>query len=270
MRLVRWLAEWGEFAGKPVVDRIWQVQNKFPAMTHLKPFLAVIGVAAIGASAASAALVINPGFETLESTLGRPSSYGDWGDNVSQIVSAENGVTPRDGSRMLKFIATGPDGPDVGTGGSVYQLLDLSSIAASIASGQALVTASAFFNRAFAGAETDTQFVVSLTAYAGSPAGFPAFPAPLATMTVSLFSDGDALTWELLETSLLLPTDTTYVSLLLAAVENVVNETASPEFDGHYADSVVGIGQIPEPSGWLLVVSGAAIGLMRRGRGRVG
>jgi hypothetical protein len=224
-----------------------------------------------GLSAISAALVTNPGFETPESTLGRPSSYGDWGDNVSQIVSAENGVTPHNGSSMLKFIATGTGGPDVGAGSSVYQLLDLGSIAASIASGQALVTASAFFNRAFAGVETDTQFTLSLSAYDGSPAGFPAFPAPLVTATVSFFSDGDALTWEQLETSLLLPTNTTYVSLLLAAVENVVNQSASSEFDGHYADSAVGIGQIPEPSGWLLVVSGAAFaGLMRRSRRSIG
>ena len=236
-----------------------------------KMYLSTGMLAFIGASAASATLVINPGFETLESTLGRPSSYGDWGDNVSQIVTAENGVTPHDGSRMLKFIATGPAGPDVGGGSSVYQLLDLSSFAAAIASGQAQVTASAFFNRAFAGVETDTQFVIGLTAYSGSPAAFPGFPTPLATATVSLFSDGDALTWEMLETSLLLPTDTTYVALLLAAAENVVNQNTSPEFDGHYADAVVGVSQIPEPSSGLLIVAGSAlIGLMRRSRRRNG
>ncbi len=156
MRSMYWLAEWSEFSGKLVSCCTRQVQGDFFSMTQLKPLLAVLGVAAGGLYTSSAALVTNPGFETPESTLGRPSSYGDWGDNVSQIVSAENGVTPHNGSKMLKFIATGPGGPDVGTASSVYQLLDLSSIAASIASGQALVTASAFFNRAFAGVETDT------------------------------------------------------------------------------------------------------------------
>ena len=267
MRDVRSLAEWLKFTG----DCLRQLQSNLPALTQCTPVLATLVGMVIGSAAATAALVTNPGFETPESTLGRPSSYGDWGDNVSQIVPAENGVTPHEGSRMLKFIATGPGGPDVGTGGTVYQLLDLSGFAAAIASGQAQVTASAFFNRAFAGVVTDTQFMIGLSAYAGSPAAFPGFPVPLATVTVSLFSDGDALTWELVETSLLLPVGTTYVSLMVAAVENVVNESASPEFDGHYADAAVGIGQIPEPSACLLLVSGAAIvGLMRRARLRNG
>lgn len=38
--------------------------------------------------------------------------------------------------------------------------------------------------------------------------------------------------------SFLLPPLTTYIAVGLASVENVVNDSVDPEFDGHYADNV--------------------------------
>ena len=52
-------------------------------------------------------IIVNPDFESGVPVEGNPSGYGFWsGDFVSAFVSAENGITPISGSRMLHFIYT--------------------------------------------------------------------------------------------------------------------------------------------------------------------
>jgi hypothetical protein len=186
-------------------------------------------------------LVVNGGFETVYDTNGpRPTGYGYWQGNISKIVPASQGITPFQGSQMLNFIYTTEAGPGGSVNSEVWQIIDINSIGAQTSAGQALVSASFRFNRVDGDAQTDTEFGISLYAYAGDPCSFPSQyeSSELAARMTSAFSDGDPNTWELATIDLVLPTNTDFFVIEVAASENIFNDGGDPEFDGHYADAV--------------------------------
>jgi hypothetical protein len=227
----------------------------------------VVAIFACAGAASAANLVMNPGFETLESYIGPwPDPPGVWKGDISQGVSAENGVTPIGGG-MLKFVNTrwGLNYPN-GVSGDLLQLIDLAPFASHIASGQAKVRYAAQFNRvADGGAGTvDTSFSVRLFAKNGN---LPAFTdnvgLALAFNEATLLTDNDVGTWQQAGGTLAIPTNATYLAIMLRATENVVNDVAN-EFAGHYADEVV-VEFVPEPGTGVL--AGAAL-LLTAGRRR--
>ena len=208
----------------------------------------VISFAQVGQAAN---LITNPSFETYENTSifgypGVPSVFGDWGGDPSEIVGPEDGISPYDGNLMLRFIYTGNDPDILLTTSQVWQLIDVSSYAADIASGNAAVSASAWFNRVEGDAKTDTIF--SFTVYAfDSTSGTWLQHNNAGTMNgstgASVNTDADVDTWE--EASLdswTIPSgtngDTDTLMFRLVASENIENDGTHPEFDGHYADMV--------------------------------
>ena len=61
--------------------------------------VAVFGLLQLAGPAISATVTVaNPSFETVEPIQGYPSTFGDWGVDLSQIVTAQNGITPFDGT----------------------------------------------------------------------------------------------------------------------------------------------------------------------------
>ncbi|UCE98697.1 MAG: LamG domain-containing protein [Planctomycetota bacterium] len=191
-------------------------------------------------------LVVNPGFETPETTGGGwPSTYGDWNGDYSSIVGASAGIIPLEGSKMLKFLGSSHGG----SGGSanscqVFQIINVSSYAQEISVGKVSVAASAYFNRIAGDSQTDTKFYVSIFAYAGEPSSFPwqweTSPdgGKLARADGFVYSDGDPATWEQGQTQLALPTNTDFVIIGVNANEDIYNDYSLPEFDGHFADDV--------------------------------
>jgi hypothetical protein len=224
---------------------------------------AAFGVLQTAGPALSAPVTVtNPSFETAEAVGGFPSTFGDWGVDLSEIVTAQNGITPLDGIRMLHFVNTGVTG---GGGGSadVGQAIDMSPHAALIAAGGATFSASAYFNRVAGTSQTDTEFIVQLRSFntANVLSAFSTGAGATATINASLISDGDVSTWEKLTAQLVLPIDTTFVILYLFAFENV-SPSSSPELDGHYADLVSASITSPVPlpaAAWLF---GTAMGMM--------
>src|SRR5438552_5708964 len=107
--------------------------------------VAVLGLAA--RTPAQPNLVVDSGFETGAPALGpRPTDFGRWqGDRVA-YVGATGGMSPFEGARMLQFVNAEfvPSGSD---GSQYWQNIDLSSYAPLIASGRAVLSASAQFNR---------------------------------------------------------------------------------------------------------------------------
>lgn len=218
-----------------------------------------------GSVASADNLLVNPGFEIPENThesvvAPLPAVFGNWSGNRSAIVGAEKEVTPVAGDGMLSFLGTVPDNGAWGYSSDVGQFVDLSGYRSSIDAGLVTVHASAVFNRVAGNAQTDTQFGLLIWAYNGKP-GDPPKPERIAFTEPTIITDGNPETWEPLEASLLLPPQTDRVAVLVIAYENVANNGAFPEFDGHYVDDVSLTLSIPEP-GTLVMLLIAAVGLL--------
>jgi hypothetical protein len=191
----------------------------------------------------AANLVVNGGFETSEPTQGNwPSVYGDWLGDYSGVVGATGGIAPYGGARMLQF--RGGAWPSRASRAGVCevpQIVDVSAYAGLIDSGEAVARASVRFNRVAGDSQTDTMFGLKIYAHAGSASSYPTSRANGAWLTyglVSVYTDGDAESWEECTAELPLPVDTDYIVIEVHAAENVYNDTSGTEFDGHFADAV--------------------------------
>lgn len=216
--------------------------NKLPILASVT-LLGGLYNAALHANGAN--LATNGSFETPESTFvfgfpGLPSAFGDWGGDLSQIVSAENGISPFDAANMLRFDATGNSADPLLVTSEIRQWIDLSAHSSAIATGESFVSISVWFNRVAGDAETDTGMSWQVTTNSGTPTFTTADYAGggTAQQSAGIATDGDPSTWEEVTDEVSLPADTTYLILRLTASENVSNDGAAPEFDGHYADQV--------------------------------
>ncbi|MBL1217184.1 MAG: hypothetical protein D8M59_06765 [Planctomycetes bacterium] len=244
----------------------------------------VVGCVCTTARAFDNEYLTNAGFEVYEDTVGfLPDEFGNWQGDQSEILSStQDGIVPFEGVEMLQFQGSTMSGADLGTVGSeVWQLIDISSFVDQVRSGQAVLNASVYFNRVSrdgkgpGDAETDTQFSVVMAAYAGTPQDFSAkwiSGSQLDGARADLFSDDDTRTWEMAAVKLLLPTNTDYVAIRIAATENIMDDWDAPEFDGHYADGSA-VWLIPTPGSAALLFAGCGLGfggLSRRRRSTTG
>jgi hypothetical protein len=227
---------------------------------HLPLLLAGL---ALTQAPAHSQLLVNGGFETGTANIGAPpSTMGEWRGDGSAYVTAQLGITPFEGTKMLRLIsAKYPSEYTVLIDSQYYQNIDLSAYAASIALGQATFSVSAMFNRVLGDAQTDTQFGLRIRARTGTGSAF----ADLGTsVNLLLASDGNPATWEPWAINdYVLPQGTDYVQLEVFATENVFNNTSSLEFDGHFVDAVnVNVNIVPEPGSLFFL----AIGCVAAGR----
>ncbi|GJQ28627.1 MAG: hypothetical protein HBSAPP03_05110 [Phycisphaerae bacterium] len=217
------------------------------------------------ANAASAATVFNPSFEFGVPVMGGPLTT-DWRWDTHNFVTAENGITPAAGVQMLKFLETSTGfGPGPGVVCDVFQIVDLTSPAdqAIISTGFGNITVSALFNRV-AGpvpSPVDTRFDINVRSHS-TLANAQSLTATNFGNSM-LFSDANLQTWEGLATSISLPVGTQYITIHLAAVEDVINDSTGVEFHGHYADDVR-LSLVPAPGPVALAGLGGLLALRRR------
>ncbi len=158
---------------------------------------------------------------------------------------------------MLNFIYAAFS-PGTTGASQVVQLVDVSAFSASIAAGLVTASASAWFNRVAGDlGTTDTQFGLAIYACSGSPSAFPTVfsnATSLGSYMGTILTDDDVDTWQPLGVGLLLPSGTDYLAVELRAIEDKENDFLDPEFDGHYADSVLlNVNVVPVPAAvWLL------------------
>lgn len=205
----------------------------------------------------------NPGFETGISP-GLPTTTGYWAGDLNSVVTTENGVSPYAGAKMLRFDHMAPDGVDQGTGADTVQLVDLSPYAPTIAQGGFALTFSAYFNRSDS---TYNQFATIIRSYNGALASFPSNMASSTALQADyLSSDSNPTTWQLLSSTLTLPTDTTYVAVWVSALSsgNIVNYPA-----GYYADNA-SLAAVPEPATAPMLAGASALSFIIWRRRTVG
>jgi ferric-dicitrate binding protein FerR (iron transport regulator) len=177
---------------------------------------------------------------------GIPTEEGRWSGDPAAIVSAEQGITPRSGIGMLKFLSTNLPvmGWDLSTGAAQqWQLVDLRTQQADIDAGRVTAEASVFLNRVTGDAFTDIRLAVALHAFKGDPAqARDAWERRgifrLGRAEAEIPTDSLPATWERADIRLPIPRYTQFLILEIRAVENVFNDIELPEFDGHYADDV--------------------------------
>lgn len=206
-------------------------------------FAAQFAAAGLTLGTTEAAGITNGSFETGAPQVNPPTTFGVWsGDVASFAASPSQGISAQHGSRMLRFLNTGPSGPGSAFGCEVFQLVSIADVLAAVAAGGARADVSVFVNRVAGDAQTDQRFQLAIAAMAGTPDQFPArFAASdfLAVAQTPLQSDGNLTTWQRIDVQLVLPTATQYLAVRVVAEEDVFNDTVNPEFDGHYADNVL-------------------------------
>ncbi len=181
-------------------------------------------------------LLGNEGFEKARVTGSWPTICGIWGGDKAELLGAQQGVAPCEGRRMLRFHHTNYSRPDASNGAQVLQVIDVSNFREAIRAGRACVVASALFNRVAGDAQTDTRFGLTLLAHSGSPTQHARLKKPIRLEYAVIVADSNPGTWEKLAASMPLPTDTGFLAIQLMAVEDIFNDTAGVEFDGHYVD----------------------------------
>lgn len=218
--------------------------------SSLKLLGAFFGLAMLSGAGSAEAAIVGGGFESPTATsIGDPSTTGVWSGDGTTIIGAENGITPYEGSRMLRFDDTFL-GSASGLSSDLWQLIDTSTISGPD------ITLSSRFNRVTGDLNsTDTQFRLEVGAFTGAVSGFPSNRIDQAS--IDLFSDADVGTWETLVLNYTIPANATYIGVLISAIENVQLDGISPEFDGHYADTVV-LNVVPLPPAALLFLTGVA------------
>lgn len=205
----------------------------------MRPSMLSLCAAMSLAGPALGAVVFNPSFEFGTPVMGGPL-VTDWRWDTHGFVTAENGITPASGNQMLKFIDTSGGGSGPGVVSDIFQIVDLTSPAdqAVISTGFGAISIGAVFNRVPGPVPSpvDTRFDINVRSHTSYANAQSLAASGLASNT--LLSDGNLNTWEALTTTLALPIGTQYITIHLAAVENVVNDSGPPEFQGHYADDV--------------------------------
>lgn len=184
-------------------------------------------------------LLANAGFELLTQLGTLPGEPGVWRGDLSTVTAAVGAVTPRQGSYMLQFQATGAAPSAELVSSQVWQLVDVRPWAAAIDAGGVRALGSAWFHRVTGTALTDRRFDLRVLAFDGEAASVPARYAGLQQLGMAATQiDTDGTAWRQAQATLAVPPGTRWLLVEIYAYEDVSNDYAAPEFDGHYADDV--------------------------------
>jgi hypothetical protein len=219
--------------------------------------ISLISMALITVSA-SANLLIDSGFETNPLTtytnvLGNfPGYVGQWGDEVSSIVTAENGITPFQGVRMLRMDDDGISWTQT------FQSTDVSAFAATIDAGGVGINAIGQFNAHPNLSAALSNITVSFFSAAnfGSQIGSP--------ITSNLTLDTSPNTWEANLAVGFVPVGTRWL-VTQVAYQNASLLGSDGVYYPGYVDATEVWVKVPEPATMSLLALGG-LSLLRKKR----
>jgi len=213
-------------------------------------------VAVFITASAQANILVNPGFETNSLTAGTnvltnfPGFQGIWGPEAGTIVTAENGVTPIQGVRMLRMV-------DTGSYTQTFQITDVTASAGLIDSGGAVINTNAQFNvdKALSAA----LGVISVSFFTTSTYGSIIGGSPVATLLL----DTSDVTWQPVSLSSAIPVGTRWI-LTQVAYQDATLLGIDGQYHPGYVDAAdTTISQIPEPA-TLSILALGGLGLLRK------
>lgn len=214
-------------------------------------------IAVFIAGSATANVLVNPGFEINLLTTGNnvltnfPGFQGIWGPEAGTIVTAENGVTPIQGVRMLRMV-------DTGSYTQTFQITDITSSAGLVDSGGAVINTSALFNvdKALSAA----LGVISVSFFTASTYGSIIPGSPVASLTL----DTSPATWQPISLSSAIPVGTRWI-LTQVAYQDATLFGIDGQYHPGYVDAAdTAISQIPEPATLGLLALGGLMPFLRR------
>lgn len=214
----------------------------------------------------AAAQLVDPSFESPTAPGGPAFALGQWTFDNSASVPTTLGIVPAHLNRMIQFINTSPGGPSGLVSCDVVQIVDLTAPAyqALITAGTAQANGGYLVNRIpqNAAGNIDTAFYIQMYAFSNL-ANAQLLNSPTASLSTSLLSDANPVSWEPLSLTLNLPTSTQYLGFRIGTVENVFNDSSGTEFDGHFGD-MARLTIVPAPGAAALAGLGGLLAFRRR------
>ncbi len=156
-----------------------------------------------------------------------------WSRTNHLSVPMENGVSPKDGSEMLKFSPLSVDvDSQTAEVSETVQVLDVRKIKQTSIETNAEIQTSLFFNQGYGLNGDSTEFSLSFHAIASNN---NAENTAIGHKTVSIASDENPTTWEEVRQEYTLPAGTEFVIVSMCARKDG-SSALLPDTAGHYAD----------------------------------
>ena len=195
--------------------------------------------------------LLEDGFETAAQpeVKGVPNQLGTWGGDHARIVTAEQGVVPRSGTKMMRFLRSDFEGETAPLSASSDQLrvLDLRRFQAQIDTGNSTVNVSAWFRLVAPRAGEAFTVGIIISAFAAEPTQYHGRGWATWENTDRLgfiktereWMAADFASWGAASGELRLPRGTRYINVHVRVTRTEPAPTATPvEFGGAYADDV--------------------------------
>jgi len=191
----------------------------------------------------------NAGFEESVAPApdGVPVRYAQWSGDFAEIVEAQQGIRPREGRRMLRFLrsdSTVSPEPEKNVHGNLYQVVDMRFYRNEIADGQASVDWSAWFNWVPGDGEKGMKFMTSVWAFTGDTSILPVnwkdhLYLETAKNSRTVTVDDAPKTWRQIAGRMIVPPNTDFLVIELKAIPNSPAQGVGPyRFSGCFADDV--------------------------------
>jgi len=259
------LAPGTDFGGSPASPSVNGPVRPRARWSQWRPLTAAAAGLALGIFCASAAwayvspglprfvkhvlAVANAGFEedAAPQPNGVPVRYGVWSGDHAALVGPEQGIVPKQGQRMFRFLRSdSTEASSRGTifNGNIYQVIDVRPSRDALATGSAIVDWSAWFNCVPDQAAEKTKFVASVWAFVGETAILPRNWADklyqeTAYSSWKITADDDPQSWQRIAGSMMVPPDADFLVVELKVVPaEPVPVDGAVTFAGHYADDV--------------------------------
>jgi hypothetical protein len=194
-------------------------------------------------------LLLNADFEGLPSlpALGVPDQPGTWSGDYTRMVGPENGIAPRSGKSMLRFVRADNALQEQSAASYVAEaihVVDLRPIGRELQSGRAQIDIDAWFAAVEAKEGRQTRFLLKAAVFEGDPAEAPllwenASNTGLSMVQHQVDPSPTPGQWKWHTVTLSVPANARFLVFECAAMQvRPRPRTGAAEFPGHYLDDV--------------------------------